>query len=110
MRISGGVAPGGNCLIMRLRDRRHLRVGGADIDIGLEEDLDDAEAVIGIGDDVLDVVDRRRQRPLKRRDDAPGHLVRRQAGIIPDHADHGDPDVRKDIGRRAQRSQRPDDQ
>ena len=94
----------------RLRDRRHLGVGGADIDIRLEEDLDDSDAVIGVGDDVLDVVDRRRQRPLKRRDDAPGHLVRRQAGIIPDHSDDGNPDLGKDIGRRAQRSQRPDDQ
>ena len=94
----------------RLRDRRHLRVGGADIDIGLEEDLDDADAGIGIGDDVLDVVDRRRQRPLERRDDAPGHLVRRQAGVVPDHADDGDADVGKDVGRRAQRRQRSDDQ
>ena len=49
-------------LEQRLRDRGDLGVGGADIDIGLEEDLDDAEAVIGIGDDMLDVVDRGRQR------------------------------------------------
>ena len=97
-------------LEQRLRDRRHLGVGGADIDVRLEEDLDDADAVIGIGDDVLDVVDRGGQRPLERRGDAPRHLVRRQAGVIPDHPDHGDPDFRKDIGRRAQRGQRPDDQ
>jgi hypothetical protein len=64
LRISGGVAPGGNLLEQRLRDRGDLGVGGADIDVGLEEDLDDAEAVIGIGDDVLDVVDRGRQRAL----------------------------------------------
>ena len=93
-----------------LRDRGHLRVGGADIDVRLEEDLDDADAGVGVRHDVLDVVDRRRQRALERRDDAPGHLVRRQAGIVPDHADHGDADVRKDVGRRAQRRQRPDDQ
>ena len=93
-----------------LRDRGDLGVGGADIDIGLEEDLDDAEAVIGIGRDVLDVVDRGGQRALKRRDDAAGHLVRRQPGILPDHADHGNADVREDVGRRAQRRQRPDDQ
>ena len=53
-----------------LRNRGDLRVGGADVDIGLEEDLDDAEAVIGIGFDVLDVVDGRRQRALERRGDA----------------------------------------
>jgi hypothetical protein len=94
----------------RLRDRRHLGVGGANIDIGLEEDLDDPDAGIGIGDDVLDVVDGGGQRPLERRDDAPRHLVRRQAGIIPDDPDHRNPDVRKDVRRRAHRRQRPDDQ
>jgi hypothetical protein len=26
---------------------------------------------------------------LERRGDAAGHLVRRQAGVLPDHADHG---------------------
>ena len=97
-------------LEQRLRDRGDLGVGGADIDIGLEEDLDDAEAVIGVRDDVLDVVDRGGQRALERRGDAAGHLVGRQAGVLPDHADHGDADIRKDIGRRAQRGERPDDQ
>jgi hypothetical protein len=60
-----------------LRDRGHLRVGGPDIDVGLEEYLDDADAVIGVGDNVFDVVDCGRERALKRRDDAAGHLVRR---------------------------------
>jgi hypothetical protein len=45
-----------------------------------EEDLDDAEGGIRIRLDVFDVVDRRRQRALERRDDAPGHLIRRQPG------------------------------
>ena len=76
----------------------------------LEEYLDDAKAVIGIGDDVLDVVDGGGQRALERRGDASRHLVRRQAGVLPDHPDHGDPDVGKDVGRRTQRSQRADDQ
>ena len=81
MRISGGVVPGGICRSMRLRDRRDLRVGGADVDARLEEDLDDADAGIGVGLDVLDVVDGRGQRALERRDDAARHLVRRQAGV-----------------------------
>ena len=93
-----------------LRDRGDLGVGGADVDVRLEEDLDDADAVIGICHDVLDVVDGGRQRALKRRGDASGHLVRRQAGILPDHADHGDPDIRKNVGRRAQRGERSDNQ
>ena len=93
-----------------LRNRGDLGVGGADVDVRLEENLDDADAVIGIRGDVLDVVDGGRQRALERRDDAPRHLVRRQAGVLPDHADHGNPDLRKNVGGRAQRCQRPDDQ
>ncbi|MGY4486666.1 hypothetical protein ACVWWR_005857 [Bradyrhizobium sp. LM3.2] len=57
-------------LDQRLRDRRDLRIGGADIDVRLKEDLDDAKAVVGVGGDVLDVVDRRGQRALERRRDA----------------------------------------
>ena len=41
---------------------------------------------------------------------AAGHLVRRQAGVLPDHGDHRDADVRKDVDRRAQRRERTDDQ
>ena len=37
---------------------------------GLEEDLDDADAGIGLGLDVLDVVDGGGERALERRDDA----------------------------------------
>jgi hypothetical protein len=93
-----------------LGDRRDLRVGGTDVDIGLEEDLDDADAIVGVRNDVLDVVDRRGQRPLERRRDAPRHLVGRQAGVRPGHADHRDADFGKDVGRRAQRRQRSDNQ
>jgi len=64
-------------LEQRLRDGGDLRVGRSDVDVGLEEDLDDAEAGIGIGNDMLDVVDRGRQRALELRRDAAGHLVRR---------------------------------
>ncbi|MEH2584734.1 hypothetical protein V1281_006629 [Nitrobacteraceae bacterium AZCC 2161] len=93
-----------------LRDRGDLGVGGADIDIGLKEDLDDAEAGIGIRHNMFDVVDRGGQRTFERRGDTTGHLVRRQAGILPDDADHGDTDIRENVGRRAQRGQRSDNQ
>ena len=93
-----------------LRNRGDLGVGGADIDVRLEEDLDDAEAVIGVGDDMFDIVDRGGQRPLERRGDASGHLIRRQAGILPDHPDDGDADVRENVGGRAQCGERPDNQ
>src|SRR3546814_18578432 len=42
----------------RLRDRRHLRVGGGDVDAGLEENLDDAEADQRGRFDVLDEIGR----------------------------------------------------
>ena len=94
----------------RLRNGRDLRIRGADVDVRLEEDLDDAVGVVGIGDDVLDVVDGRGQRALERRDDAARHLVRRQAGVLPHHADHGNPDFREDVGRRPQGRERAYDQ
>ena len=59
---------------------------------------------------MLDVVHRRRQRTLKRRRDATGHLIRLQAGVLPDHGDDGDSDLRKDVDRRAQEGERPGDQ
>ena len=93
-----------------LRDRGHLRVGGADVRAWLEKYLDDAEAGEGVGLDVLDVVDRRRQRALELRHHAARHLVRRQAGITPDRRDNRDADFRKDVDRRAQSRQRPDEQ
>ena len=100
---------GRHLLEQRLRDRRDLRVGGANVDVRLEEDLDDADAVVGVGLDVLDVVDGGGQRPLERRRDAPGHLVGRQSRVLPDDADDGDANVGKDVGRRAPGRERADD-
>ena len=59
---------------------------------------------------MLDVVDRRRQRALERRDDAPGHLVGRQALVLPGHADDRDVDAREDVDRHAQGRKRTDEQ
>ena len=44
------------------------------------------------------------------RRDAAGHLVGRQAGVLERDRDDRNADVRKDVGRRAQRRERPDDQ
>ncbi|MDQ1094491.1 hypothetical protein QE400_003904 [Xanthomonas sacchari] len=93
-----------------LRDGGDLRVGGTDVYGGLEEDLDDAEALDRIGFDVLDVVYGGGEHALERRGDAAGHLVGRQAGVLPHHGDHRDLDVRKDVGGRAQRGERTYDQ
>ena len=59
---------------------------------------------------MLDVVDGGRQRALELRRDAPGHLIGRQTGILPDDADDRNADVGEDVGRRSQRGQRADDQ
>ena len=46
----------------------------------------------------------------ERGDDAPRHAVGRQAGVLPDDADDRDADIGKDVGGRAQRRERADDQ
>ena len=93
-----------------LRNRGDLSVGGADVGVGLKENLDHADAGVGGRLDVLDVVDRRRQRALELGGDAPRHVVGRQAGVLPDDADDRDADVGKDVGGRAQRRERAEDQ
>ena len=87
----------------RLGYGNDLRVRRANVGRRLKEDLDDPEARIGDGLDVLDVVHGRGERALERRHDATGHLVGRQPGVLPHNADHGDADIRKDVGRGAQR-------
>ena len=101
---------GRHLLEQRLRDRGDLRIRGADVDIGLEENLDDPEPAIGVRHDVLDVVHRGGERALERRRDTSGHLIRRQAGVLPDDTDHRDTNFRENVGRRAERRQRTDDQ
>ena len=93
-----------------LRDRRDLRGRGADVDGRLEEDLDDPEAAERLRLDVRNVVDRRAERALVVGDDAPGHVGRLQARVIPHDADDRNPDVGEDVRRRAQRRERPRDQ
>ena len=93
----------------RLRSRRHLRQRGADIDVFLKEDFDDAVAVERLRLDMLDVADLRGQGALVVVDDAPGHIVRQEPVIGPHHADDRNIDVGKDVGRRPQRRQRAED-
>jgi hypothetical protein len=74
----------------------------------VKEDLDDTEGIVGIRLEVLDVVDRRRQRALEGGDNAPGHLVGRQALVLKGHADDRDVDAGKNIDRHAQCRERTD--
>ena len=53
-------------------------------------------------------IDRGRQRPLERGDDATGHLIGRQALVLPSYADDGNLDAREDVHRHTQRGQRAD--
>ena len=55
--------------------------------------------------DVLDVVDRHCHAALGVGHDAVRHVAGREAGVVPDHADDGNIDVREDIDRRAQDDQ-----
>ena len=63
--MSGGVVPGGSWRSSDLRDRGDLRDRRLDVGARLEEDLDDRDAAQRLRLDVLDVVDRGRQRALE---------------------------------------------
>ena len=95
---------------VRLRHSGHLGVGSADCNLRLEEDFDDPDASIGVGFDVLDVVDRRRQRARKWPNDAACHLLRRKTRVLPDDADNGDMNFRKNIDGRSYNRQTADQQ
>ena len=76
--ISGGVVPGRQLAQLGLRDGGDLRDGVGDVDLRLEVDFDDGDAVQRLRFDVLDIVDGRGQRALAQVDDAVGHLFRRR--------------------------------
>ena len=96
----------GHLLQQTLRNRGDLCVCRRDVDRRVKEDLHDAEGVIGIRLEVLDVVDRRGQCALERGDDSPRHLVGRQALVLKGDADDRDVDARKDVDRHAHRGER----
>jgi len=88
-----------------LRDRRHLRGGGADVGAGLEIDLDDANALQRLAFDMFDVVDRGGQHALIGADDAARHVLGRQAGILEGDRDHRDADIGEHVDRGARGGQ-----
>ena len=49
---------------------------------------------------MLNVIDRRGERPFLRKNHSLRHLIGWQPGELPDHADDRDVDRRKNIGRR----------
>jgi hypothetical protein len=82
-----------------LRDGRDLRQRHFDLGVGLEVDADDGSAAVGLGLDVLDVVDGGGHGPLEDGHHAFFHLFGREAAVAPDYADHRDIDIGKDIHR-----------
>ena len=103
---------GRHLLQHRLGDRGHLGGGGADIHIGMEEYLDDADAGQRLAFDMVDVVHRQRKLALIIIDDAARHIVGRQAAIGPGRRDHRNFDVGENVDRRAdgRQSAEEDDQ
>ena len=93
-----------------LGDGRDLRDGPLNVGPGTEEDLDDPQAVDRLRFGVLDVGDRDVDAALGVGDDAVGYILRGHAGIEPDHRDHRDVDLRKDVGGHAQDGDRRQDQ
>ena len=94
---------------MRLGNGGDLGVGGIEAGVRLKEDLDDGLAVDGCRFDVLDVVDSCRENPLIHGSQTAFHLLGVQTGVGPGDGDHGDIDIRKDVGRGARDDDRAGD-
>src|SRR5271166_505105 len=65
----------------------------------MKENANDRDAVVGLRFNVLDVIDRGRQRSLTNGDDALFHLLRRNSHIAPHQADHRYVNVRENVRR-----------
>ena len=93
-----------------LVDRRHLRHRARYIYVGLKENLDDGNPVVGLRLDVLYVVHRRGHAALAVRHDALGHLVGRKSGVIPNHGHDGNIDIGENVRRHRFDREDADDQ
>src|SRR5712672_3712560 len=106
--IVGGVTPAGICF-NRLRHRGDLGKRRINVHGGLEENLDNPVIGNRLRFDVLDVVHAGGERAFVKGDDAPSHVVGRQARVAEDDADHRNVYVREDVGRRAESGRNPED-
>jgi len=77
-----------------------LRGGGADIDRGMKEDLDDADAGQRLALDMVDIGHRRGKLAFVIIDHPAGHIVGRESAIGPHSRYDGNLDVGKYVGRR----------
>ena len=98
--ISGGVVPWWQLSQNGLGNGGQLGHRGRRVRALLKEDFDYAEAVIGGRFNVLDIVDRGRERSFLAVNNSLGDLIGRQSGVTPNHTDDRDIDSGKNIGRR----------
>jgi hypothetical protein len=76
-----------------------LRDGEVEVDVRLEVDLLDRQTIEGLRFHVLDAVDVRADGILAVGGDPLFHLLRGEAGVLPDHGDDGDLDFREYVRR-----------
>ena len=93
-----------------LGNRGHFRRRQANIHIGLEIDLGDPQTRNGQALHMLHVIDRGGKQALVIGHHPGAHVVRREPRILEGHAQDRNADLGKDVGRRADRRQRPEDQ
>jgi hypothetical protein len=79
-----------------------LRQGSLNVGAGLKKNLNDGHARQGLRFDMLHIVNQDVEAPFDVRGDALLHFLRLEAIVVPDHADYGDIDFRKNVRRRAQ--------
>jgi len=84
---------------LHLALRHDLREREIDLHVGVEVDAHDADVLVGLGFDVLDADDVRREGALELRDDAPLHLFGREPVVLPDDAHDREVDVGEDVDR-----------
>ena len=70
------------------------------VGVGLKENLDHGNAVIGLRLDMLDVVDGGGGITLNHVGETVLHVLRGKPGVIEDNADDGNIDIRKNVDRR----------
>lgn len=85
--------------------RGDLRDGRLNLGAGMEIHADHGCAGVGLRLHVLDIVHRSGHAALTTRGDHVGHVVGSKAAVAPHHADDGNVDFRKDVGRHARDGQ-----
>ena len=85
-----------------LRNRGHLRDGIANLHAGMKKYFYDANSIQGLRFDVFDVVDGGGEYPFVLKDDAVGHFLGRETGVVPQDADDRDINVGENVRGSAQ--------